>query len=155
MYDKLLSLGLRKEGNFTLHSGAKSNIFWDIEKLFNCPYWMRVEAIREFVWQIGLMHPGRLVGIRKGGLLLAHDIGKCLNLYVLNEDGYVEAGSEAGRKYGDRTAIIDDVLTTGGAIAKCLNKFSNVVAVAVLVNRSGRDEIEGTPIISGLKGDFV
>ena len=151
MYDELVALGLRREGDFTLRSGAKSNVFWDIEKLFNYPEWVRIEAIREFVWKIGLLRPGRLVGIRKGGLLLAHDIGKCLNVTVYNQDGYVEEL----RKVGDRVVIIDDVLTTGDTVTKCLKKFKNVIAVAILINRSGKNEMNDVPIISGLHVDFV
>ena len=151
MYNELITLGLREEGDFTLHSGAKSDVFWDIEKLFRYPEWMRIEAIKEFIWKVGLLSPGKLVGIRRGGLLLAHDVGKCLNLTVLNQDGCVEEL----RKVGDGVIIIDDVLTTGGTVSKCLKKFNNVVAVAVLINRSVKSEIGGVPIITGEYADNI
>lgn len=155
MYDKLVTLGLRKEGEFTLHSGAKSNVFWNIEELYNYPEWVRVEAIKEFIWKIGVVRPGRLIGIRTGGLLLAHDIGKQLDIYVFNQDGYVEGGNEVGRRLDNKVIIIDDVLTTGGTATKCLERFDNVIAVAVLINRSNRDKLSGTPIITGLYADCI
>ena len=54
---------------------------------------------------------------------------------------------------------MDDVLTTGGRIAKWLRSpfrgERKPDYIAVLVNRSTLDEIDGIPIISGIKADPV
>lgn len=153
LLQRLTSLGLRKEGEFTLHSGAKSKIFWDIENLFRYPYWVRIKAIEEFIWQIGLAKPRFIAGIRKGGLLLAEDIGECLDTYILNQEGYVHINRNP-RGRGSGSILLDDVLTTGGTIREILARGINlegseITHIAVLINRSGETEIDGIPIIIG------
>lgn len=158
LLQRLTSLGLRKEGEFTLHSGAKSEVFWDIENLFRYPHWVRIKAIEEFIWQIGLIRPRFITGIRTGGLRLAEDIGECLSICVLNQEGLVCADGKYGGSGGN--VLVDDVLTTGGTVRKILARGfhlegSEVTHVAILVNRSGESEINGIPIISGIVTDRV
>lgn len=153
---KLINLGLRKvhkSGQFTLHSGLKSSILWDIGELYKYSYWIRIEAIKEFIWEIGLNPTGLLIGIQKGGYLLAKDVGQCLGTQVLdNSYGCIQS-----RYSGEcsRTIIIDDVLTTGNTVKKILEKNDRTTHIAILVNRSGKTEIDGIPIISGVVTDEV
>ncbi|GAI53369.1 unnamed protein product [marine sediment metagenome] len=49
--------------------------------------------------------------------------------------------------------MVDDVITTGRTIQLYLT--GEVVAIAVLVNRSGLSEINGIPIVSGIYADKV
>lgn len=160
MLEKLLELGLREEGSFTLHSGRHSSVFWNIEKLFRYPYWIRVEAIKPFIWKIGLKNPELLVGIKTGGYLLAKDIGKCLFSHKLGLTMPVYSEEYYCRKEQStfeclNTILLDDVMTTGGSIRDYLRKSDSVTSIAILVNRSGLKEIGGIPIISGLVADEV
>ena len=153
MEDKLRRLGLRLEGDFPLHSGGRSSVFWDVEKLFNYPYWARIETIRPFIYGISIKKPALLVGIRRGGYLLAKDIGECLSLTVM-DDNYICNSKIC--PYGClKTILIDDCMTTGGSVRKYLKNSDSTIAVAILVNRSGLSEIDGIPIISGIHADEV
>lgn len=155
---KLITLGLRKihkSGQFTLHSGLKSSIFWDIGELYKYPYWIRIEAIREFIWEIGLLKPKFITGIETGGAKLALDIGKALDIVVLNQEGDVRQGKPISYQEVSRNIIIDDVLTTGSTVQEVLEKAKGVTHIAVLVDRSKLTEIDSIPIISGLVIDEV
>ena len=153
MEDKLRTLGLRLEGNYTLHSGAKSLVFWDVERLFRYPYWVRVGAIKPFIWEIGIRKPELLVGVGEGGYKLAKDIARCLDLKVMDDTYHCNKKTTTFECLD--TILIDDVMTTGGSIRRYLEESNSVIAVAILVNRSGLDEISGIPIITGIHADKV
>lgn len=147
--EQLKRMGLRLEGDFTLKSGAQSNIKWDIEKMFRYPgysRWVRIEALKSWIWEIGLYQPNNLIGIRSGGFLLALDVGEALDIHV--SDRYTTTVG-----HNRRVVVIDDVITTGETIQGYLSK--EVVAIAVLVNRSGLSEINGIPIVTGIYADRV
>jgi len=148
MEEKLREMGLRLEGDFTLKSGEQSSIFWGVMKLFGYPQWVRIEAMREWIYKIGLYRPNNLVGIQTGGWQLALDIGsvKCLDVYVT--DKYTTTLG-----HNRRTVVVDDVITTGRTIQGYLGP--ETVAIAVLVNRSGLSELNGLPIVTGIFADRV
>ncbi|MBA7708945.1 hypothetical protein ES703_117850 [subsurface metagenome] len=149
MREQLERMGLRLEGDFTLKSGAQSNIKWDIEKMFQYPgysRWVRIETLRPWIWEIGLYCPNNLIGIRSGGFLLASDVGEALGIHVTDRRFHAIGHSR-------RVVVVDDVITTGRTIQLYLT--GEVVAIAVLVNRSGLSEINGIPIVSGIYADRV
>lgn len=151
---KLEELGLREEYNepITLHSGVRSRIKWETEWLFQYTLWVRLRAIEEFIWEIGkICTTDLLVGIRKGGYYIAQDIGRCLQISVLDE------GCTIPPAQYEHPLLIDDVLTTGMTIRHALGNrhLPKPDYIAVLINRSGLDEIEGIPVLSGIKADPV
>ncbi len=147
--EKLEELGIRKEGKFKLSSGAKSNVFWDVEELFRYPLWIRNRAIEDFIWEIGALNPDLLIGIPTGGLLLAKDIAKHLEVAYTSIDARIKATK--------KSIVIDDVLTTGGTIRKALKDVVDPMCIAVLVVRSGRfiNNIDDIPLICGCRGSDV
>ena len=146
MREQLERMGLRLKGDFTLKSGATSSIKWDIEKMFQYPRWVRIQTLKSWIWEIGLYRPNNLIGIRSGGFLLACDVGHALDIHVC--DRYT-----ATVGLNRRAVVIDDVITTGRTIRGYLSE--EVVAIAVLVNRSGLSELNGVPIVTGTFADRV
>lgn len=144
--ERLERMGLRLKGDFTLKSGATSSTKWDIERMIQYPKWVRIETLRPWIWEIGLHCPNNLVGIMSGGFLLAGDVGYALGIHVSDT-----CSNTIG--YTRRVVVIDDVITTGRTVSLYLTK--EVVAIAVLVNRSGLSEINGIPIVSGIYADRV
>ena len=145
---KLVELGLRKEGDFILSSRVRSEVFWDIEELFNYPKWIQEEAVREFIWKVGMLKPDAIVGIPRGGYILGGLMARCLGVDI------VEPATARSNRWG--IVVVDDVLTTGNTISSYLQSgLSTVLAVAVLINRSDFSEMNGVPIISGVVTDFV
>lgn len=151
--ERLVELGLREEYDEprTLHGGLRSRVFWDIEKLFEYPGWMRRRALEEFIWEVGKLRPQMFIGIRKGGYWLTEDINHCLDAIRFDE------GCTTFPKWAARVVLVDDVLTTGGTIRHALGSkhLPKIGHIAVLVNRSGMDELDGIPILSGVSTDKV
>ncbi len=184
MRQKLEELGLREEYDEprTLSSGLKSRVFWDVERLYKqkghngCGFWKRLETLAPWIVQIEECQPKSVMGIPTGGKLLATDVTWRLNVTNLKcpslrwqhvsqspSWSFLNEHIRALRKRYP-CVLIDDVLTTGGTVSHLLRRFSKewngrvyspFVAIAVLVNRSGLDEIEGIPVISGVKADPV
>ena len=148
MEEKLREMGLRLEGHFILMSDVSSNIFWNIEKMFQYPQWVRIEAVREWIYRIGLYRPNNLVGIPSGGLSLARDIGSIVALNTHITDRHTTTVG-----LNRRTIVVDDVMTTGNTVKRYLS--DETVAVAVLVNRSGLSEVSGIPVVTGIFADRV
>lgn len=146
MREQLERMGLRQDGDFTLKSGAQSKVKWDIEGLYNYSQWVRIEVLRNWILDIGLYRPNNVIGIRTGGYCLACDIGGVLDAHI-NDRCTTTVGMER------RVVVIDDVMTTGRTIEGYLSK--ETVAIAVLINRSGKSELDGIPVVTGIFADRV
>lgn len=136
-YEHTLASICRKEGKFILSSGIESNIKWDIEELFKCTYEKRLLLLKQF-FNLIKEDDISIIGIPTGGELLARD----LKIYL------------GETKPSDRIILIDDVMTTGNTIRK-FSKDLNIYSIAVLVNRSDINEINGIPVISYLTCDTI
>jgi len=162
MLERLTELGLREEGEEReLHSGLKSNVFWDIEALFAYPSFIITKAIELFIWELGKLKPEQLIGIPTGGLLLGQHIRPLLRLPM----NILVCHDPESHIRSRPCIMIDDVLTTGDTLARTINAMMDMHGtrglgwrpnyIAVLVNRGGITEIEGIPVISGIMADKV
>ncbi|GAJ07567.1 unnamed protein product, partial [marine sediment metagenome] len=110
----LIKAGIRLEGDFTLKSGIKSSVKWDVELLFkDMLYHERRELLRPWARKIvKIVHswlpPNWIVGIPTGGYLLSLELGYSCPVIM------------AGYKlpYPGRVLVVDDVLTTGATVRK-------------------------------------
>ena len=153
MQERLEKLGLRVEGDFTLHSGAKASVKWDIEKLHS-DYALheRLFYLRPWHREILKFIRGRdilIVGVPTGGYYLAMDFAEHYKLRYAHPKYHL---NESSKKWN--AIVIDDVLTTGTTVKEYFDKV-HVLAVAVLVNRSKLTKINNKPIISGFFADEV
>lgn len=163
---RLSRLGIRKQGDFKLHSGGRSNVKWDIEDLF-CSAIVepadKDDIIRLFAEMICPKNPVRrlisrkrkpdcIFGIGSGGYMLARALacywGGC---------GYQSIDREGYTAFSDsyRILLVDDVCTTGTSLKDALKHISGNISVAVLINRSSWSDINGLPVISGACLDYV
>jgi len=154
MREQLEKLGLRIEGDFTLHSGAKTNVKWDIEKLFDVsiPDHARLFYLRSWHREILKFIRDRdilVVGVPTGGYSLAQDFATHYKLRYAHPKYHLD---ESSKKW--HALVIDDVLTTGATVNELFDKV-HVLGVAVLVNRSKLTKINNKPIISGLFADEI
>lgn len=147
----LIKLGLRKTGEFTLHSGDKSKVFWDVDELLSYPFLVRLEAIKSWAMEIALLKPNILEGITEGGYSLAVDLSRMLDVLAQ------PAPTKALNPHWKRRVLVDDVLTTGTSIRQVMKAAEYEYShIAVLVNRSQfKDEVFGVPLISGIFADPV
>lgn len=136
---------IRKEGEFTLHGGMSSNIFWDVEALYAFKtYKERIKILKPWLREIKKLNPSAVIGIPKGGLMLAHDVANYLKLPLYTP-----------RQINENAIIVDDVMTTGSTLSECMEKTGKVKAIAILINRSPLIKYNNTPIISGIFADEI
>lgn len=150
---QLKHAGALKDGHFLLASGRHSSQY--IEK-FDL---LRQPRATELVCR-GLVNRFRdaridiVAGPTTGGLILAFEVARQLGVAA----AYAEriSDGESGREFrrgatflpGQRVLLVDDILTTGGSVRETLTALAHhpveVVAVAVLVDRSGGKSSFGT-----------
>jgi len=87
-----------------------------------------------------------VMGPAIGGVILAHEVARSLNCRAMfgeksDDDMILRPGFEI--RPNDQVVIIDDVLTTGGSVARlislCQQFKAEVVATAFLIDRSSND----------------
>ena len=132
-----------KQGHFRLSSGKHSNEYW--EKFWVLQYPNYVEILcKEIARRYEKDSIEIVLGPTTGGILLAFEIARQLGvkaLYAEKENGerLLRRGLQLPPK--TRTLIVDDILTSGGAVRECLNLArahqADIVGTAVLVDRSG------------------
>ena len=152
---RLRAVGALKEGHFLLASGRHSDRYVEKFDLLRRP----VETAAVCAGMAARFREARIdvvAGPTTGGVILAHEVGRQLGVAA----AYAERRSdgESGREFrrgttfvpGSRVLVVDDILTTGGSIRDTLTALEahpiEVVAVAVLVDRSGGRVEFGVPL---------
>lgn len=155
--ERLRRVGALKDGHFLLSSGRHSGQYVEKFDLLRRPVEME-ELCRGFVAAFQAQDIDVVVGPTTGGILLAFEVARQLGVAA----AYAErkADGSPGREIrrgttfepGARVLVIDDILTTGGSVRETLAALEdhgvNVVAVAVLVDRSSTDLDFGVPLTS-------
>lgn len=154
---ELKRVGALKQGHFVLASGRHSDQYVEKFDLLRLPQATEA-ACRELTRLLGSHADVDLVaGPTTGGILLAFELGRQLGLPAAYAER-VEDGSSARTfkrgtviEPGTRVLVVDDVMTTGGSIFATLAALelveAEVVAVALLVDRSGGQVDFGVPLI--------
>jgi orotate phosphoribosyltransferase len=140
---RLFDIGAVKFGEFTLKSGRVAPVYVDLRILVSDPAALR-QAGEKLVEQLRLLQFDRIAGIPYAGLPLgvaAALIGDYPLCYARKEAK--EYGTrrliEGGPQAGERIALVDDVITDGGAKLEAAAPFRGaglvVEDVLVLVDR--------------------
>jgi orotate phosphoribosyltransferase len=98
--------------------------------------------------------PQLVVGPTTGGVVIAYEVARQLNLRAVIAERDPAGGRSIGRHFrvepGERTLVVDDVLTTGSSITETLEAVRKAggepVGVAVMVDRSGGQADFGVPL---------
>lgn len=161
MTDDLLAVlkevGALKEGHFLLSSGRHSNRYVEKFDLLRRP--RQTERVcTAFAERFRDAGVDVVAGPTTGGIILAFEVGRQLGVGA----AYAERRTDgsAGREFrrgttfepGQRVLVVDDVLTTGGSVRETLAALAehpvDVLAVAVLVDRSGGRVSFGVPLVA-------
>ena len=153
----LRGAGALKQGHFLLASGRHSDQY--VEKFDLLRHPRDTEAIcRGFVDRFRDARIDVIVGPTTGGLILAFEVARQLDALAAYAERVEGGGS--GREFrrgttfspGARVLVVDDILTTGGSVRETLAALAShpveVVAVGVLVDRSGGTADFGVPLFS-------
>jgi len=163
----LLATRSARRGQFTLASGAQSNLYIDARVTTMSPDGLALigplalQTIQQHGWA-----PDSVGGLTLGADPIAYAIayasavaGNPIRAFTVRKEAKAHG---TGRRIegpftdGDRVVIIEDVITTGGSALKAIEALTaanaTIVGVLALVDREegGRDAIEGVgyPVVA-------
>ncbi|HEY4704649.1 MAG TPA: orotate phosphoribosyltransferase [Thermoplasmata archaeon] len=149
LVEMLRSSGALQFGDFTLASGKKSPYYVDIKKAITRP-----EILRAIARGIALIAPDadRIAGVELGAVPIAAAVAmETGKPYIMVRKERKEHGTgkdfEGDLKAGDRVLFVEDVVTTGGTLAKAVERVrahgADVSEVVAVVDREegGRDAL--------------
>ncbi|MDU1828632.1 MULTISPECIES: orotate phosphoribosyltransferase [Anaerococcus] len=161
--DKTLDL-LKKsdallEGHFLLSSGKHSDRYIQCAKLIENPAYCEevAEIIAENLKEAGI-EVDLCVGPAMGGVIISYEVARALGVHAIfteRVDNEMTLRRGFQIKEGTKVIIVEDVITTGKSSFETVDVIrgygAEVVALTSIVNRSGKDEINGVPVISATK----
>lgn len=132
-----------QQGHFLLSSGRHSGEYWEKFWVLQWPH--HVQALcKEIADRYRDQAVEAVLGPTTGGILLAFEVARQLGVRAVYAE---KEGSERLLRRGlrlephTRTVIVDDVMTSGGAVRECLDLAekhrAEIIGAAVLVDRSG------------------
>ncbi len=163
--DKTLDL-LKKsdallEGHFLLSSGKHSDRYIQCAKLIENPVYCKevaeiiAENLKEADIEVDLC-----VGPAMGGVIISYELARALGVHAIfteRVDNQMTLRRGFEIKEGSKVIIVEDVITTGKSSFETVDVIrsygADVVALTSIVNRSGKDQINGVPVISATKID--
>jgi orotate phosphoribosyltransferase len=156
----LREVGAVMDGHFRLNSGRHSPVYVEKFRLLQHP--QHTERLcRLIADRFRDERPELVAGPTTGGIILSYEVARLLGLR-----GIFAEKSAGGRDFqrgfqvraGERTLIVDDVLTTGGSIRDVIEAVRRAegspIGVAVLVDRSGGRTDFGLPFFACVELDL-
>jgi orotate phosphoribosyltransferase len=146
--------GALREGHFLLSSGKHSPMY--LEKFWVLQWPKKTEQLCAGI--VERMRDQRITtvaGPTTGGIILAHEVARQLGVRAV----YAERDERGtGRVFrrgfqitrDERVLVVDDIMTTGGSVQETIDAVRSsggeVIAAAVIVDRSGGDTELGVPL---------
>lgn len=147
------------EGHFLLSSGKHSDRYIQCAKLIQNPRFCTevAEIIAANLKEAGI-EVDLCVGPAMGGVIIAYEVARALGtdaIFTERVDNEMTLRRGFEIPEGSKVIIVEDVITTGKSSFETVDVIrengAEVVALTSIVNRSGKDEINGIPIISATK----
>ena len=130
-------------GHFRLSSGRHSGEYWEKFSVLQWPHYVE-KLCAEIVRRYENDNIAVVLGPTTGGILLAFEVARQLGvraLYAEKENGERVLRRGFVLEPATRVLIVDDVMTSGGALIECLQLAAKheaeVIGTAILVDRSG------------------
>jgi orotate phosphoribosyltransferase len=146
------------KGHFLLTSGLHSPVYWEKFRVLHYPQY--TEKLCHLISEnFAGCDIDVVAGPTTGGIILAHEVGRQMNLPAL----FAENAADDRRCFrrslgvtpGQRVLIVDDILTTGKSIRQVLQLVQEqggvVAGIGVLVDRSEQAHDFGAPLFSCLR----
>lgn len=161
--EKLLrQAGALLEGHFQLSSGKHSSLYVEKFRLLERP--PQTEELCRMIaaWARGLS-PQLVAAPTTGGIIVSYEVARLLGLHGIFAEALPRKGGRSFQRGftvgpGERTLVVDDVLTTGGSVRDVLEAVraagGQPVGVAVLIDRSGGSVDSGLPFFACLTLDL-
>ncbi|PZC48545.1 MAG: orotate phosphoribosyltransferase [Chloroflexi bacterium] len=161
--DLLRQAGAVLDGHFRYASGRHGPMYVEKFRLLEDPV-ATSELCKTLAAELRSHDVELVVGPTTGGVIVGYEMARQLGLhsYIAERDG---DGDERALlrgfvvKPGQRTLIVDDVLTTGGSVRQTIAAVERAgglpVAVGVLIDRSGGRTHFGLPFGAGMTLDVA
>jgi orotate phosphoribosyltransferase len=163
----LRQAGALLEGHFQLSSGKHSPLYVEKFRLLERP--QQTEELCRMIaeWARGPSlegSPQLVAAPTTGGIIISYEVARLLGLRGIFAE--ILPGKDGGRSFqrgfsigpGERTLVVDDVLTTGGSVHDVLDAVQAAggqpVGVAVLIDRSAGSVDFGLPFFACLTLDL-
>ncbi len=153
------------EGHFQLASGKHSGAY--VEKFRLLQYPQRTEALcRMIADRFRELRPHLVAGPTTGGIIVSYEVARQLGVRGIFAEKVDSHQGQGGREFhrgfelarGERTLIVDDVLTTGGSVREVMEAVRRAggepIGLGVLVDRSGGKVDLGLPFFACLTLDL-
>jgi orotate phosphoribosyltransferase len=152
--DEFRKTGALLEGHFQLSSGLHSNVYLQCALVLQFPE--KAEMFGRAIAQQFANSGIQLVASPAiGGIVIGHEVARALGVRFLWTER--EAGEMILRRgftvsQGERTLVVEDVITTGGSTRDTIEALqragADVVAAASIIDRSGGEADVGVPRVA-------
>lgn len=147
--------GALLKGHFLLTSGLHSPIYWEKFRVLQYPVYTE-QLCRKISSHFRKQRVQVVAGPTTGGIILAFEVAKQLGVRGIfaEKEGANQRVFRRGFSIssGERTLIVDDILTTGSSIGEVMAAVTRqgglVVGIGVLVDRSEQRVEFGVPLFS-------
>ena len=155
--DILKSSGALLTGHFQLRSGLHSDHFFQAALLLQYPD--KAETVCRYLAQNFADQPiETVISPAVGGLIVGQEVARalgCRAIFADKEDGQLVLKRGFSLKKGEKVLVAEDVVTKGGRVQQTIDLVrsfgAKVVAVAVIVDRSGGEAKFDVPFFSALQ----
>ena len=152
--ERFRATGALLEGHFVLTSGLHSANYLQCALVLQHP-----EEAERLGWAIAEQfqqdHIQLVASPAIGGIVIGHEVARKLGarfIWTERENGEMTLRRGFSVTRGERTLVVEDVVTTGGSTRDTVNALqaagANVVAAASIIDRSAGDADVGVPRIA-------
>ena len=146
--------GALLEGHFQLSSGLHSTVYLQCARVLQYP-----DIAERFGQAIARNFEGQDIQLVAspaiGGLIIGHEVARALGarfVWTEREKGVMTLRRGFSVSDGERTLVVEDVITTGGSTRETIEVLkeagANVVGAASIIDRSKGDADVGVPRIT-------
>ncbi len=153
--------GALLDGHFLLTSGLHSPQYFQCAKVLQYP-----KHAQTLCWEIACQYMSDkidvVIGPALGGIVVAQEVARLMStraIFAEREQGEMTLRRGFEIKPGERTLVVEDVVTTGGSIKEVIQLVQNagaeLIGVAFLVDRSQNRVSFSVPKFSIFEMDVV
>jgi orotate phosphoribosyltransferase len=152
--DEFKQTGALLEGHFQLTSGLHSSVYLQCARVLQFPEKAESfgRAIAEKFSKAGIQ---LVASPAIGGLIIGHEVARALGarfIWTEREGGEMTLRRGFTVSPGERTLVVEDVITTGGSTRETIEALksagADVVAAASIIDRSGGSVEVGVPRVA-------
>lgn len=152
--DQFKQTGALLEGHFQLTSGLHSTVYLQCARVLQFPE--KAEAFGRAIAQKFSTAGIQLVASPAiGGIVIGHEVARALGarfIWTEREAGEMTLRRGFTVSAGERTLVVEDVITTGGSTRETIDALksagADVIAAASIIDRSGGSVEVGVPRVA-------